>query len=73
MTTTSRSEAASKASLPANRRPGRLAPIAAVPGSPAIGCSPRTYHLITHIAEIKGVTRSAYLDEIVERHFASMK
>lgn len=37
--------------------------------SPAIGCSRRTYQLVTATAEIRGVTRSEMLDLIVEQFF----
>jgi hypothetical protein len=37
--------------------------------SPAIGCSSRTYQLVTATAEIRGVTRTEMLDLIVEQFF----
>jgi hypothetical protein len=63
MTTTSPSEG-----TPSAKRRAKSDRIEDIP-SPALGCSHRTYLLVTGTAEIKGISRSELLDRIVERYF----
>lgn len=56
------------------KRPGRPPKAAAktpdAVTNPAVGCSARSHQMITLLAEIRGVSRSTVLDDMVAKYFA---